>query len=231
LDIEGLAMQEATMKHILLGGGGGGILYWAYAVFRGGQPAAEVAVMPPEQWLWVSLVLVIVLGAGAAFLMVYFLAATNTKEFKKAVGFAVACGLCWEPVLAGVSDRLTGAYVDNEAARSVAEARGLTAASASAAADTAASLVRTSSAIRNPILKESVRSETSRLVQMIQDDPDPIAKTTALQAVGEAAAEAGQPEVFAQTIRSLEAIAASEPQLAPRAHEAIGAIDRRATSR
>src|SRR5437867_1646786 len=91
-------VKETSIRDILLSGGGGGIAYWAYTLLRGGQPAGELAQFGRATWLWVSLVLVIVVGAVAALIMVSF-ANTNFRDRMRAVSFAVVCGLCWEPVL------------------------------------------------------------------------------------------------------------------------------------
>jgi hypothetical protein len=227
----GEAMTDATMKEILLAGGGGGIAFWAYTLLRGGQPAAEAARFGPEIWLWVSLVLMVILGAVAAFLMVYFIAATDTKERRKAIGFAVACGLCWEPVVAGITDNFTRQYADRQAANTVAQAQALTAPAPAQAANVAAELVRTAPEVQNPILREQVREEAERLVQTIDATPDPAARTQALRTVGEAAAQAGEPAALARSIKSLEAIAVTQPEHAPEAREALRSIDARAASR
>lgn len=224
-------MKEATIRDILGAGSGGGIAYWAYTVFRGGQPAGEVAQVRPEIWLWVSLVLVVILGAAAAFLMVYFVAATNTKDRMRAVGFAVACGLCWEPVLAGVADRFTREFTDRETAQTLADVRSLEAPAATQAADVAAELVRNSAAVQNPVLKTEVREQTEKLVETISATSDVAVKTDALRTVGEAAAQARNPAVLAQTMKALEVIADNEPpNQALRAREALKAIDARVLS-
>jgi hypothetical protein len=224
-------MKDASMKEILLAGAGGGIAFWAYTLFRGGQPAAEKAQFAPETWLWVSLGLMVILGAAAAFVMVYFVAATNTKERMRAVGFAVACGLCWEPVLAGVTDSFARQYVDREVTSKVAQAESLTTPTPQQAASVAVELVQAAPAVQNPILKEDARQQTERLIQKVEATPDSAARTQALQNIGEAAAASGESVARARTIKSLETIAETQPQHASQAREAIRAIDAKAASR
>ena len=224
-------MKDASMKDILLAGAGGGIAFWAYTLLRGGQPAAEKSPFEPAIWLWVSLALMVIVGAAAAFLMVYFVAATNTKERMRAVGFAVACGLCWEPVMSGVADRFAEQYVDREAAGTVAEAESLTKPTPQQAASVAVELVQTAPAVQNPILKEDVRQQTERLIDTVETTPDPAARTRALQNIGEAAAASGEPVALALTIKSLEMIADTQPQHASQAREALRAIDAKAAAR
>jgi hypothetical protein len=85
--------------------------------------------------------------------------------------------------------------------------------------------------VQNPILREQVREEAERLVQTIDATPDPAARTQALRTVGEAAAQAGEPAALAQSIKSLEAIADTQPQHAPEAREALRVIGAKAASR
>src|SRR5262245_20959821 len=181
-----MGMKEANIKDILVGGGGGGVSYWAYTLLRGGQPAGELAQFDRATWLWVSLVLTIVVGAVAAFLMVFFVASTNTKDRMRAVGFAVACGLCWEPVLAGVSDRFTREYHDTQAERTIAQAEQLAPTPQASpppaqAAEVAADLVKNASVVQNPILKAQVTDHAEKLLQTIERAPDAAVKTDALQ--------------------------------------------------
>jgi|RhiMethySRZTD1v2_1073278.scaffolds.fasta_scaffold29684_1 hypothetical protein len=224
-------MKDATMKDILLAGSAGGVAFWAYTLLRGGQPAAEVAQFTPEVWLWVSLALVVIVGAAAAFLMVYFIAATNTKERMRAVGFAVACGLCWDPVLAGVKESFTREYADRDAAKVVAEARTLTKPAPEQAASVAAKLVESAPQVQNPILQKQVREQADRLLQTIDATADQAARTQALQTVGVAAAQAQESVTLAKTMKSLEMIADTQPQHAPNARDALRNIDARIATR
>jgi hypothetical protein len=224
-------MKDATMKDILLAGSAGGVAFWAYTLLRGGQPAAEVAQFAPEVWLWVSLALVVIVGAAAAFLMVYFIAATNTKERMRAVGFAVACGLCWDPVLAGVKESFTREYADRDAAKVVAEARTLTKPAPEQAASVAAKLVESAPQVQNPILQKQVREQADRLLQTIDATADQAARTQALQTVGVAAAQAQESVTLAKTMKSLETIADTQPQHAPNARDALRNIDARIATR
>ena len=228
-------MREASIIDVVLAGGSGGITYWAYTLLRGGQPAGELAQFDRLTWLWVSLPLTIVVGAAAAFLMVYFIAATNTKERMRAVGFAVACGLCWEPVLAGAIERFTQQYTDTQAEKNVAAAQQITpistGTSASAAANVAADLVKNEPTVQNRVLKTEVQEQTNKLLQTIENTPDPDAKAEALQKVGVAAADAGSAVVLTQTVKSLENIADTEPQHAQRAREALNMINARVAAR
>jgi hypothetical protein len=224
-------MKDATIKDILLAGSAGGVAFWAYTLLRGGQPAAEVAQFTPEVWLWVSLALVVIVGAAAAFLMVYFIAATNTKERMRAVGFAVACGLCWDPVLAGVKESFTREYADRDAAKVVAEARTLTKPAPEQAASVAAKLVESAPQVQNPILQKQVREQADRLLQTIDATADQAARTQALQTVGVAAAQAQESVTLAKTMKSLEMIADTQPQHAPNARDALRNIDARIATR
>src|SRR4030095_7205585 len=224
-------MKDATMKDTLLAGSAGGVAFWAYTLLRGGQPAAEVAQFTPEVWLWVSLALVVIVGAAAAFLMVYFIAATNTKERMRAVGFAVACGLCWDPVLAGVKESFTREYADRDAAKVVAEARTLTKPAPEQAASVAAKLVESAPQVQNPILQKQVREQADRLLQTIDATADQAARTQALQTVGVAAAQAQESVTLAKTMKSLEMIADTQPQHAPNARDALRNIDARIATR
>ena len=88
-------------------------------------------------------------------------------------------------------------------------------------------LVKSAPVVQNPILKAQVVDQTQRLLETIERAPDSAVRTDALQKVGLAAAEAGEPAVLTQTVKSLEIIVDTEPQHAQRAREALTAINRR----
>jgi hypothetical protein len=222
-------MRDARVTDIVLAGAAGGLVYWAFTILRGGQPAADVAQFAPATWFWVSLLLTCIVGAGAAFLMVYFVAATNVKERMKAIGFAVACGLCWEPALSGEIDQFTRTYGDQAAQATVAEAQQLSGPSASSTtpdqtAAVAVDLVTGAPNVQNPILKQQVADATSALVNKIDSAPSSDAKTMAWKKVASAAAGARNSQLLARSVKSLEDIADSNQPEASQARAALNSL-------
>jgi hypothetical protein len=222
-------MRDARVTDIVLAGAAGGLIYWAFTILRGGQPAGDVAQFAPATWFWVSLLLTCIVGAGAAFLMVYFVAATDVKERMKAIGFAVACGLCWEPALGGVIDQFTRTYADQAAQATVTEAQQLSSASASPAtpdqtAAMAVNLVTNAPNVQNPILKQQVTDETTALVNKIDSAPSSDAKALAWKNVAAAAAAAKNSQLLARSVKSLEDMANSKEPQASQARAALNSL-------
>lgn len=75
---------------ITLAGGVGGGLSLVYSITVGNPPTLEL----PE-----GLFAYIFLGMGAGFLGVYLIAKTDTSQLTHALGFAIACGLSWAPIM------------------------------------------------------------------------------------------------------------------------------------
>src|SRR5262249_25938092 len=98
-------------------------------------------------------------------------------------------------------------------------------------AQTAADLVKAAPAVQNPVLREEVHKEANKLVAAVEKTQDPVVKTDALKTIGVAAADAGQPAVLTQAVKSVEAIADAQPERAPQARAAIETIRARAAAR
>ena len=74
---------------ILAFGAFGGSLSWLYAATIG---------QPLQTNVLASLAASTVLGTGAAFVGVYVIANTDTRDFLRCLGFALLCGFSWKPV-------------------------------------------------------------------------------------------------------------------------------------
>jgi len=75
---------------ITIAGGIGGLLSFTYAI----ASKSELAIGLP----W-SLPAYVFLGMGAGYLGVYLIAKTDTSHLHHALGFSVACGLSWAPIM------------------------------------------------------------------------------------------------------------------------------------
>ncbi|MGI0117507.1 hypothetical protein [Zooshikella sp. RANM57] len=75
---------------ITVAGGIGGCLSLVYSITVGNPPTVELPV---------GILAYIFLGMGAGFLGVYVIAKTDTSQFAHALGFAIACGLSWAPIM------------------------------------------------------------------------------------------------------------------------------------
>src|SRR5258708_3285247 len=189
----------ARMGQVITAGSSGGEVLWGLSLMHGGLPVAEHAPFPGEQWRWISLLLSAFLGAAAAFVSVYWLANTDTTKKTQCLGFAVICGLMWEPVLTGAGQRFTTGFADLEATEAVRQANQLTGAvntgpalQPQAAADVAVKLVEAGPNIQNPGLKVDAKHQTERILNALatQALTQPAA-TEALVNIGVAPGEAG----------------------------------------
>ncbi len=86
-------------------GGLGGALSLVYSLTVGNPPAIQLP--------W-GLLAYIFLGMGAGYLGVYVIAKTDTRQLTHCLGFAVACGLSWAPIMDA-----TTALVENNKQRAL----------------------------------------------------------------------------------------------------------------
>ena len=222
-------MNEASIQNMSIAGAGGGVIFWAWSLLHGGLPGGDVAPFPPQEWLWISLVLTAIVGAGAALVMQVVAATERTQKYR-AIVFAVLCGFCWEPALSGVLSSFTMGYADREAQHLVEEAQAIPvdpegAVDSSRASALAMRLLEISPQLQNPILKEQISQQTEQLFNVVEQDVDPTTRAEGLERMGIAAAEAGQTAFVARTATSLRELAATHPDSSARVQSALTVID------
>lgn len=204
----------AKTSQVLVAGAAGGFLYWAWRLLIGGLPVGELAVLPARQWLWACLPLMLALGAGAAYVAVYWFAHTDTSDRNQCLAFAVVCGLCWEPVITGSFQRFVTQFNDAGTARNLEQVRSIAtqpAAQPEQIAAAAEPLVRGLSATQNPVLRQEATAAVLDAVRKLPASQDPKASAAALTRLGTAAAQAGQAEILSATLSSLGTLAADAP--------------------
>lgn len=79
---------------IVTSGAVGGLMSW---VLQTGYQG-----FPPFHWVWyLGMPAFLLFGGCAAFLGVFLVANTDTKDLKHAAAFALACGIGWQPIIQG----------------------------------------------------------------------------------------------------------------------------------
>ncbi|HEX6096956.1 MAG TPA: hypothetical protein VF432_11580 [Thermoanaerobaculia bacterium] len=199
--------MSKDVRLVLLSGGGGGVVSWAYTMIGG-------AAFGLNEFL--ALPLSIILGAAAALVAVYIVIPADTTKTAKLTAFAVLCGFLWKPVLdAGrlvITQNLKASETKAEVKTNVAELKAASPAAApikaQEAADSAAELVRIGDTLGNPAISENATKQATEAAQAIAQTPtlDPLAAKAALQQINHAAIETRNVQLQNVTQRHIDAI-------------------------
>jgi hypothetical protein len=207
-----------TDQKIVLGAGAfGGLVSWAYTILAG-TTTFQVSYA-------LAVVLCVILGIAAAFIAVYLLTPTDTSQTRKLMAYAILCGFMWKPVLDGgsllIKQRKGVADLTDQVPQ---QASNLTTASPAQVPQkrtetevSAAKLLRESSSLGNPDVKESATKPVTAAVDAIAatSTQNPAAAQQSLEHIAQTARETDNLAVLEYTQKKLRLIPRSRQMLAP----------------
>ena len=85
--------QAYELLYVLIAGGFGGLISIVFSINGGENPI--IPLLP------FGFIVYILLGMAAGMLGVYVIAKTDTRHFAHCLGFSLACGIAWSPVIDG----------------------------------------------------------------------------------------------------------------------------------
>jgi hypothetical protein len=224
--VEEVGMQPKlrTPALVALSGAVGGLASGALQVLNGLKPfnGSTVFVMFALPFV----------GALAAMIAVYLIANSDTEKLAHTLGFALVCGIFWQPVIASAK-----LYVDHvETQHQTSGLRDSNQALANGlknptpevrnevtrSGDTAASLLEKLPNVQDAELRKEVIQESKAAVDNIQTaaSATPDSSIKSLEKIGVAAAQNGQTEVAQHALVKLGEIRAENPQASSAATQA-----------
>lgn len=202
---------------VLVAGAIGGFASWVYGLSVGEPVAGGFWAIPRTLFM----------GAFAAWIGVYFIAATDMTKFVHALAFAAACGLAWKPVCDAGSALVqqTVQQAQNNAAEEagtnlVALADSLATTPPNQVAnkldevnDAATLALNALPQVSSPKTRLSVETKVNAALRMVSQAAPKDAQKAAevIQSVGETAAQNQSPKVSATALMSLQTLAPRSP--------------------
>ena len=205
------------VRTVLLSGGGGGLVWWAYTI------ATKGATFGLNQWQ--ALPLGVILGMAAALIAVYLVTPADVTKIGKLIAFSVLCGFLWKPVLDAGKTMLTEQLQTAQKTEQVKQAtRSLNqpASPAAVAARTnqvvsnTTQLLHESHEVNNPDLKQDTSKAASDAIYSIANTStaNPVAATFAIDQIRIAAQNTEHEDVAKLASQKIAAIRQAAPAAA-----------------